>query len=104
LRALQLQVEREGRGAYPRYEVSVQHLQLYRGGMLKDANRALEARLYAYQPGGATLLDIIDAQRTSAAVYLAYSKAFADHVRALVALEPAAAQRAVAFQLAISGI
>jgi len=41
--------------------------------MLKDADRVLEARLYAYQRGGATLLEVLDAQRTSAEVYLAYS-------------------------------
>ncbi len=47
----------------------------------------LEARLYAYQRGGATLLEFIDAQRTSAEVYLAYSQTLADHAKALVNLE-----------------
>jgi cobalt-zinc-cadmium efflux system outer membrane protein len=97
LRSVQLQVEREVRDAYSRYEASVQRLQLYRGGMLKDADRVLEARLYAYQRGGATLLEVIDAQRTSAEVYLAYSQALADHAHALVALELAAATWDVAF-------
>jgi len=56
-------------------------------GALKDADRVLEARLYAYQRGGATLLEFIDAQRTSAEVYLAYSQTLADHAKALVNLE-----------------
>ena len=43
--------------------------------LLRDADRVLEARLYAYQRGGATLLEVIDAQRKSADVYLAYSQA-----------------------------
>ena len=72
------------RDAYSRYQAAVQRLQLYRGGMLKDADRVLEARLYAYQRGGATLLEVIDAQRTSADMYLAYAQALADHARALV--------------------
>jgi hypothetical protein len=55
--------------------------------MLKDADRVLEARLYAYQRGGATLLEVIDAQRTSAEVYLTYSQALVDHAKALVSLE-----------------
>jgi outer membrane protein, heavy metal efflux system len=87
LRSTQLQVEEEVRDAYSRYQAAVQRLQLYRGGMLKDADRVLEARLYAYQRGGATLLEVIDAQRTSADVYLAYSQALADHAKALVNME-----------------
>ncbi len=97
LRAVQLQAEREVREAYSRYQATVQRLQLYRGGMLKDADRVLEARLYAYQRGGATLLEVIDAQRTSAEVYLAYSQALADHAHALIALELSAAMWDVSF-------
>jgi len=87
LRSMQIQVEQQVRDAYSRYQASVQRLQLFRGGMLKDADRVLEARLYAYQRGGTTLLEVIDAQRTSAGVYLAYSQALADHAQALVNLE-----------------
>jgi cobalt-zinc-cadmium efflux system outer membrane protein len=97
LRSVQLQVEREVRGAYSRYQASVQRLEMYRGGMLKDADRVLEARLYAYQRGGATLLEVIDAQRTSAEVYLAYSQALAEHAHALVTLEQTAAIWDIAF-------
>jgi cobalt-zinc-cadmium efflux system outer membrane protein len=90
LSAVQLRVETEVRTAYSRYQASVQRLQLYRGGMLKDADRVLEARLYAYQRGGATLLEVIDAERTSADVYLSYSQALVEHAHALVALEQTA--------------
>jgi len=47
LKAVQLQAETEIRDAYSRYQASVQHLQLYRGGLLKDADGVLEAKLYA---------------------------------------------------------
>jgi cobalt-zinc-cadmium efflux system outer membrane protein len=97
LRSTQLQVEEEVRDAYSRYQAAVQRLELYRGGMLKDADRVLEARLYAYQRGGATLLEVIDAQRTSAEVYLAYSQALADHAHALVTLELASSIWDVSF-------
>jgi cobalt-zinc-cadmium efflux system outer membrane protein len=63
---------------------------LYSGGLLKDADRVLEARLYAYQRGGASLLEVIDAERTSADVYLSYAQALVDHAHALVALEQTA--------------
>jgi cobalt-zinc-cadmium efflux system outer membrane protein len=85
------------RDAYTRYQAAGQHLQLYQGGLLKDADRVLEARLYAYQRGGATLLEVIDAQRTSADIYLAYAQALVDHAHALVALEQAATIWDVAF-------
>ncbi|HTT33576.1 MAG TPA: TolC family protein [Methylomirabilota bacterium] len=97
LRSTQLAVETEVRDAYSRYQAAVQHLQLYRGGMLKDADRVLEARLYAYQRGGATLLEVIDAQRTSADIYLAYAQALVDHAHALITLEQAAAIWDVSF-------
>jgi outer membrane protein, heavy metal efflux system len=97
LRAAQIRVESEVRDAYSRYQASVQRLKLYQGGVLKEADRVLEGRLYAYQRGGATLLEVIDAQRTSANIYLAYSQALADHANALVTLEAAAAMWNVSF-------
>jgi cobalt-zinc-cadmium efflux system outer membrane protein len=97
LRSAQIQVESQVRDAYSRYQASVLRLKLYQGGVLKEADRVLEARLYAYQRGGATLLEVIDAQKTSATIYLAYSQALADHANALVALEAAAAIWDVSF-------
>jgi outer membrane protein, heavy metal efflux system len=97
LRSVQIQVESEVRDAYSRYQASVLRLKLYQGGVLKDADRVLQARLYAYQRGGATLLEVIDAQKTSANIYLAYSQALADHANALVTLEEAAAMWDVSF-------
>jgi cobalt-zinc-cadmium efflux system outer membrane protein len=97
LRSTQLRAEAEVRDAHSRYLATVQRLQLFRGGMLKDADRVLEARLYAYQHGGATLLEVLQAQKTSADVYLAYSQALADHAHALVSLELASATWDVSF-------
>jgi cobalt-zinc-cadmium efflux system outer membrane protein len=97
LRAAQIRVESEVRDAYSRYQASVSRLKLYQGGVLKEAARVLEARLYAYQRGGATLLEVIDAQKTSATIQLAYSQALADHANALVTLEQATAIWDVSF-------
>jgi cobalt-zinc-cadmium efflux system outer membrane protein len=89
LKSVQLKVE--VRVALERYQSSAHSLNVFRGGMLRDADRVLEARLYAYERGGATLLEVIDAQRKSAEVYLAYSQALLDHAHALVTLEETAA-------------
>jgi outer membrane protein, heavy metal efflux system len=90
LKSIQLKVEVEVRAAFERYQSSARRLNVFRGGMLRDADRVLEARLYAYERGGATLLEVIDAQRKSAEVYLAYSQALVDHAHALVTLEETA--------------
>ena len=97
LRAVQLKVEAEVRDAYERYQASAQRLNVYRSGLLRDADRVLEARLYAYKRGGTTLLEVIEAQRKSADVYLAYAQALTDHAHALVKLEEAAATWDVSF-------
>jgi len=97
LKVAKLGAEADVRDSYSRYQAAVQRLQVYKGGILRDADRVLEARLYAYQRGGATLLEVIDAQRTSADIYLAYAQALIEHAHALVALEQAAAIWDVAF-------
>ncbi len=97
LKSAQLKVEVEVRDAFESYQSSVRRLNVFRGGMLHDADRVLDARLYAYQRGGATLLEVIDAQRKSAEVYLAYSQALVEHAHALVRLEAAAGTWDVSF-------
>jgi len=90
LRSVERKAEAEIRDAYRRYQASASRLNVFRGGLLKDADKVLEARLYAYQRGGATLLEVLDAERKSAELYLAYSQALADHAHALVKLETSA--------------
>jgi cobalt-zinc-cadmium efflux system outer membrane protein len=97
LQGVRLKIEAELRQAFRRYQSAVRRLELYRGSLLQDSDRVLEARLYAYQRGSATLLEVIEAQRTSAEVYLAYYQALGDHAHALVALEQAAGIWDVAF-------
>src|SRR5581483_9375904 len=56
VRALELKVETEVRQALVRYEAAAARVGLYTGGILADADRVLQAMLYNYQRGGATLL------------------------------------------------
>ena len=86
------------RQALARYQAAaVRRVELFTGGVLSDADRVAEATLYSYQRGGATLLEVLDAQRTVNEVYLAYYDALADHARTLVAVEQAAELWDVAF-------
>lgn len=90
VQAASLRIEIEIRQAHARYRAAAARLGLYTGGLLSDADQVLEATLYNYQKGGASLLEVLDAQRTQNDVYLAYYAALADNARALVALEEAA--------------
>ena len=87
LRQAQLVVETDVRQALARYDASVQRVQVYRGGILADADKVAEATLYSYQHGSATLLEVLDSQRTVNEVYLAYFDALSDYAKALVAVE-----------------
>lgn len=88
--ALALRAEVEVQQALVRYQATVKQLGLYTQGVLQDAERVSTATLYSYQRGGATLLEVLNAQRTVDDVYLSYYGALAEHARQLIAVENAA--------------
>ena len=85
-----LQVEVELRQSLVRYRAAAARVALYDQGLLKDAERVQQATLYTYQKGGATLLEVLAAQRTLDELQLSYYEALAEHARSLVAVELAA--------------
>jgi len=90
LRTVELMVAVEVRQALARYQATVDRLKLYTGGILTNADKVLDSMTYNYVRGGATLLEVLEAQRTVDDVYLAYYQALTDHAHALVAVEQAA--------------
>jgi cobalt-zinc-cadmium efflux system outer membrane protein len=90
LQAAELRVEVEVRQALERYAASLGQIEIYTGSLLSDSEKVLESILYNYQRGGATLLEVLEAQRTTNEVFLAYYDALTNHARALVAVEQAA--------------
>ena len=89
-RAVSLRVEIEIRQAVMLYDIAAARLKLYTSGVLHDADAVLEKTLYNYQRGGATLVEVLVAQRTVNDVYIAYWDALGDAARALIAVEQAA--------------
>ncbi|MFO0650469.1 MAG: TolC family protein [Polyangiales bacterium] len=89
LRAVRLRAEVEVRQACVRYQSAVARLARYDDSLRQDAERVRASTLYTYQRGGATLLEVLAAQRTVDEVTLGYEEALADHARALVELERA---------------
>lgn len=88
--AAALRAEIEIQQAMVRYRATVKQVGLYTQGVLSDAERVHTATLYSYQRGGATLLEVLNAQRTVEDVYLNYYTALAEHARNLIAVEQAA--------------
>ncbi|HEX7664225.1 MAG TPA: TolC family protein, partial [Polyangiaceae bacterium] len=88
-RASEVRVESEVRDALSHYQAANARVKLYTGGMLSDADKVLEKTLYNYTRGGATLVEVLVAQRTDNDVYLAYYGALADAAHALIGLEEA---------------
>ena len=66
---------------------------LYRSGYLDAAVRARDIEQYAYQHGGASLLDWLNAERTYRATELAYRQALASYLTALEQLREAVGVR-----------
>jgi cobalt-zinc-cadmium efflux system outer membrane protein len=97
LRQAELAVEIEVRQALSSYQAAVRRVQLFTGGVLSDADHVAEATFYSYQRGGATLLEVLDAQRTVNEVYLDYFDALAQHAKTLVAVEESAGLWDIAF-------
>ena len=76
------------------YRAAAQNVQRYRDLVLDDADRALEGTRLSYRKGAASLLNLLDAQRTTDEVHLAYLQALADLSNATVKLQLSAGGKA----------
>ncbi|GAB3669583.1 hypothetical protein GCM10027594_34360 [Hymenobacter agri] len=71
----ELLVQVEVRQAYARYELAQRQLAQYNDGLLTQAERVLAGKTYSYRRGNASLLDVLNAQRTLNDVYLSFYQA-----------------------------
>src|SRR5262249_17486596 len=62
--SLRVRIGMQVRQALTRYEAAASQVRLYDEGVLSDADSVLERTLYSYQRGGATLVEVLVAQRT----------------------------------------
>ena len=91
VKATEARVELEVKQAIIRYDAAEARVKIYEGGMLSDADTVLERVLYNYRKGGATLVEVLVAQRTANDVYLSFYDALAAAAHALVAVHVATA-------------
>ena len=90
------QIENQVEVAYRNFLQSRRLVEAYVGGVLEDARSALTVAEHAYQRGGATILDLLDAARTSRTIQQNYIEALFAYQRDLLQLESAVGQ-AIAF-------
>ncbi len=93
LGAVLLKAETDVRVAHAQYGASAGNVQTYTEHVLDDAQCVLDGTRTSYRKGAASLLDLLNAQRTADEVYLAYLQAVADRANARVRLQQSAGQR-----------
>ncbi len=93
MRSVLLKAETDVRTSFLQYQAAAENLQSYREHVLDDAERLLEGVRLSYRKGAASLLDLLNAQRTADDIYLAYLQAQANLANAKVKLQQSAGKR-----------
>lgn len=78
--AAQVGVTTDVVNAYYSLQSNEQIVSLYEGGYLEQATQSRDISNYAYQRGAATILDVLDAERSYRATQLAYRQALAAYM------------------------
>lgn len=84
---MRLQVQREVMEAYQQFQSQTIQLKHYEGGILKQAQEVLDGKIYSYNRGEVSLLEILNAQRTYDDVQAQYVETLFNYNAALVELE-----------------
>lgn len=82
-----LQVQNEVMQAYRQYESFNEQVKQYENGMLRQAQDVLEGKIYSYNRGEVSLLEVLNAQRTYDDVQTLYYETLFNCTSALVELE-----------------
>ena len=85
-----IQVQTEVLQAYHRYQSLTEQVQHYEKGMLQQAKEVLDGKVYSYNRGEVSLLEILNAQRTYDEVQAQYIETLYNYNAALVELEKSA--------------
>jgi cobalt-zinc-cadmium efflux system outer membrane protein len=89
LNKILVQVQNDVESAYRNLRESQRLVETYRGGVLEDARLTLTIVEKAYERGGATILDLLDAARTSRTIQQNYIETLYHYQRNIFLLENA---------------
>ncbi|MCD7850600.1 MAG: TolC family protein [Parabacteroides sp.] len=85
-----LQVQTEVMQAYRSYQSFSKQVEHYENGMLSQAREVIDGKIYSYNRGEVSLLEVLDAQRAYDDVQAQYIETLFNHSTALVELEKSA--------------
>lgn len=83
------QIENELNKSYEKHKIMLQKRMLFSEEILIDSERVKDAVLYSYQRGEASLLELIEAQRTSNETFMNYYNTLADYNLSIIELSRA---------------
>lgn len=86
----ELQIQIEVRKAWFNYLTTQKQVRQFNTGLLADAQRLLDGKVYSYKRGETSLLEVLNAQRTYNETQLNYYETLYNYAAALVELEKAA--------------
>ncbi|SMG08220.1 outer membrane protein, cobalt-zinc-cadmium efflux system [Sphingobacterium psychroaquaticum] len=86
---VELTIKTEVRQAFYTYQAAAKQVEQFNAGLLEDAKAILDGKVYSYQRGETSLLEVLDAQRTYNGVQQSFYQALYDYAAALVELERA---------------
>ena len=86
----ELQIQIEVRKAYFNYLTTQKQVRQFNTGLLADAQKLLNGKVYSYKRGETSLLEVLNAQRTYNETQLNYYETLYNYAAALVELEKSA--------------
>ncbi|MDA6071015.1 TolC family protein [Flavobacterium sp. AC] len=86
----ELQIQTEVRKAWLNYLTTQKQVRQFNTGLLADAQRLLDGKIYSYKRGETSLLEVLNAQRTYNETQLNYYETLYNYAAALVELEKTA--------------
>ena len=87
---IELEIQTEIRQRYQQYIAAQKQVRQFEKGLLIESKAILEGKIYSYQRGETSLLEVLDAQRTHNETQQSYYQTLYNYASALVELERAA--------------
>jgi cobalt-zinc-cadmium efflux system outer membrane protein len=88
-RQVELQVETDVMQAYFNYLAFSRQVKQYKSGLLVESKKVLDGKVYSYQRGKTSLLEVLNAQRTYNEIQINYFETLYNYAASLVELERA---------------
>ena len=87
--ATELRIQSEVMQAYNKYKIACQQVEQFNKGLLHDAKTIFQKKVYSYERGETSILEVLNAQRTYNDIQVNYNETLYDCAAALIELERA---------------